>query len=206
MRRPASLKRKLTLLISNALGTSLLLTFLLFTTHEIQQSRDAKVAELYSMAEVIAFNATAVVEFQDVNGAERLFSSLIAHPDILAARLSGDETGFGHRFDRPGSALSDEITLSNQVLKQRREQYDFSYITVAVPIQTPDGVVGAVSLTAGMDRVWQKIAWNSGLALLGSILAFWVALFVAHRLQAEILSAIESLINTSREVAESKDY
>ena len=77
---------------------------------------------------------------------------------------------------------------------------------MAVPIQTVDGVVGAVSLTAGMDRVWRKIAWNSGLTLLGSLLAFWVALFVARRLQAEILSAIESLIKTSREVAESKDY
>ena len=122
MSKQASLKRKLNLLISSALGISLLLTFLLFTTRDIQQSRDAKVAELYSMAEVIAFNATAVVEFQDVKGAERLFSSLTAHPDILAARLSGIDTGFRHRFDRPGTVLTDEITLSDQVISQRREQ------------------------------------------------------------------------------------
>jgi len=204
--KPVSLKRKLNVLISSALGISLLLTFFLFISRDIQQSRQAKLAELYSMAEVIAFNATAVVEFEDINGAERLFSSLIEHPDILAARLSGSETGFRHHFDRPGTVLADSVTLDGQVVFQRVERLGFSVVTVAVPIQTPDGVVGAVALTAGMDRVWHEIAWNSGLTLLGSLLAFGVALFVARRLQSEILAAIDSLIQTSREVAESKDY
>ena len=206
MSKPVSLKRKLNVLISSALGISLLLTFFLFISRDIQQSRQAKLAELYSMAEVIAFNATAVVEFEDINGAERLFSSLIEHPDILAARLSGSETGFRHHFDRPGTVLADSVTLDGQVVFQRVERLGFSVVTVAVPIQTPDGVVGAVALTAGMDRVWHEIAWNSGLTLLGSLLAFGVALFVARRLQSEILAAIDSLIQTSREVAESKDY
>ncbi|MDD2741686.1 MAG: ATP-binding protein, partial [Rhodocyclaceae bacterium] len=206
MKNPDSLKRKLTLLISNAVGISLLLTFLLFTTRDIQQSREAKVAELYSVAEVLAFNATAVIEFEDAKGAEQLFSSLSSHPDILAAHLAGIESSCRYHFNRPGASVADKITLADQLPTQRTEQHDFSLISVAVPIQTSDGMIGAVSITASMAGVWRKVAWNSGLALLGSLFAFAVALFFAHRMQERILGALGSLIETSREVAQSKDY
>ena len=57
MIRPTTIRHKLTLLISSAVGLGLLLTFLLFTIRDIEQRREAKLTELYSMAEVIAFNA-----------------------------------------------------------------------------------------------------------------------------------------------------
>ena len=60
MIRPTTIRHKLTLLISSAVGLGLLLTFLLFTIRDIEQRREAKLTELYSMAEVIAFNASAV--------------------------------------------------------------------------------------------------------------------------------------------------
>lgn len=58
------------MLIASAVGLSLFLTFLFFTARDIEQHRAAKLAELFSMAEVIAFNASAVVEFKDNKGAD----------------------------------------------------------------------------------------------------------------------------------------
>ena len=201
-----TLRHKLTVLISSAVGLSLLLTFLFFTARDIEQRRAAKLNELYSMAEVIAFNASAVVEFKDDKGAERLFSSLATHPDILAARLNGLGLEFSHRFDRTGQVLPDSITLGNKVHERRAQYSDFSCLTAAVPIETPEGIIGSVTLTAGMARVWRDIAWNSGLVFAGSLIAFLVSLLVARRMQTSLLNALGSLTNTANTVAESKDF
>ena len=208
MIRQDTLRHKLALIIAISVGVGLLLSFLLFAVREIDQRRHAKVTELFSMAEVIAFNASAVVEFQDKVGAERLFSSLTQHPDIRAARLIGADptTKFQYRFDKPGSQLSDQLTLGNKVHDVRADYFDASYVTVAVPIKTVDGTVGSVTLTATLDRVWREIAWNSALFLIGSLLAFGVALLIARHLQGGVLAALNSLTQTAKAVAESKDF
>lgn len=193
-------------LISSAIGISLLLTSLLYTTRDIEQRRAAKLTELFSMAEVIAFNASAVVEFQDAAGAKRLFSSLSAHPDILAARLNGDEVDFHHRFDKEGIVLPDKVTLGDKTYRTKTQYSDMSFITAAVPIRTNEGIVGSVTLTAGMNHVWRAVAWNSGLVLAGSVIAFLVALLFARRMQSSLLNALGSLTETANQVAKSKDY
>jgi signal transduction histidine kinase/ActR/RegA family two-component response regulator len=206
MIRLTTIRHKLTLLISSAVGLGLLLTFLLFTIRDIEQRRDAKLTELYSMAEVIAFNASAVVEFRDAVGAERLFSSLHAHPDILAARLSSADAEFGHHFNKPGTDLPDKVTLANQIHTQRAAYSDTSCITAAVPIQTPEGIVGSVTLTAGMDRFWGEVIWNAAFILFGSLIAFVAALLFARRMQSSLVNALGSLTDTAKKVAESKDF
>ena len=194
------------MLIASAVGLSLFLTFLFFTARDIEQHRAAKLAELFSMAEVIAFNASAVVEFKDNKGADRLFSSLQTHPDILAARLNGLDMEFSHRFDKSGVVLPDRVTLGNKVHEHRAQHSDLSCITAAVPIRTPEGIVGSVTLTAGMDRVWRDVAWNAALVFSGSLFAFIIALLVARRMQSSVLNALGSLTDTANRVAESKDY
>ena len=206
MIRKQTLGHKLTVLIASAVGLSLFLTFLFFTVRDIEQRRAAKLNELYSMAEVIAFNASAVVEFNDKRGAERLFSSLQEHPDILAARLNGLDMGFSHRYDKSGVSLPDRVTLGDKTHTERAKYVDGSCITAAVPIRTTEGTIGSVTLTAGMNRVWRDVAWNSGLIFAGSLIAFFVALLVARRMQSSLLNALDSLTNTAKKVAESKDY
>lgn len=208
MIRQETIRRKLALIIATSVGVGLLLSFILFAVREIDQRRSAKLTELFSMADVIAFNASAVVEFQDKVGAERLFSSLKQHPDILVVRLLGadKETDFQYRFDRPGVQLSEQVTLGDKVHEKRGEYADLSYVTVAVPIQTADGTVGSVTLVATLERVWREIAWNLGLFLTGSLIAFGVALLIARHLQVGLLAAISSLTETAKLVAESKDF
>lgn len=71
MKRSLPIRRRLALIIAVSLGVSLLLTSLFFAARQIDHRRSAKLTELRSMAEVIAFNATAVVEFQDMGAAKR---------------------------------------------------------------------------------------------------------------------------------------
>jgi signal transduction histidine kinase/ActR/RegA family two-component response regulator len=202
-----NIRRKLALIVATSVGMGLLLVFLMFTVREMDQRRAAKLTELFSMADVIAFNASAVVDFKDKVGAERLFSSLQSHPDVIAADLEGLETEFHYDYLKPGGKLPERVVaLADKAHRERAQYVDSSFIVAAVPIRTATGVVGSVSLTASLDRVWREIAWNSVLFLAGSLIAFVAAFLIAHRMQASLLAALGSLTDTARKVASSRDY
>ena len=179
---------------------------MLFAWRQIEHRREGKLTELQSMAEVIAFNASAVVEFQDTPGAERLFSALASHPDIVAARLLGSESGFSFRYDRPGAHLPLQVREGERCTGACCGWADFAHATVIVPIQLHDAVIGSVALTASLDSVWREVIRDSALFLLAALIAFVVALLIARKLQQGILAALAALTATAHKVAESKDF
>ena len=202
-----TLRRKLGMIIAVSIGLGLLLSFMLFAVREVDQRRHAKIAEITAVADVIAFNASAVVEFSDGPGAERLFSSLAEHTEILAAHMLSSENGFHYDYIKKGVTLSQQDLTQAESLIQKHTLYgDFSHFTIAVPIQTPSGVIGTVALTASLSQAWRDIAWNSLLFLLGSLLAFAVAFLIARRMMSSLLAALGSLTDTAHNVAESRDF
>ncbi len=200
------IRRKLSLILAVSLASSLLLTFIFFALRQTDHRRDMKLAELRSMAEIIAFNASAVVEFQDISGATRLFSSLGQHPDILAARLLGTETGFNFHYDRPGDPPPAQAGLGEKIHAEPSSYADLSHVTAVVPIHTADGVVGSVSLTATLDHVWADLRRDSLMFLVASIAAFLLAQFIARRMQKSLLLALSALTDTANSVACSRDF
>jgi signal transduction histidine kinase/ActR/RegA family two-component response regulator len=200
-----TLRHKLALIVATAVGIGLLLSLFMYTVRDIDQRRHAKLDELYSMAEVIAFNATAVVEFQDLAGAQRLLGSLQQHPDILAARLSSLDRSFQYAYDRPEARPPAELMAAPTDLR-RSHRMDRAAIVVVVPIHAPDGIVGSVILAGGLARLWQDVIWNTTLFVLGSLAAFVIALLIARRMQRSLLAAVGELTDAARQVAGSKDY
>ena len=87
MMRRHGIRHRLNLIIVGAIAIGLLATFAMFSVRDVQQRRGALLTELHSMADVIAFNAAAVIEFEDRTGAERLFGALAKHPDIIHAEM-----------------------------------------------------------------------------------------------------------------------
>jgi signal transduction histidine kinase/ActR/RegA family two-component response regulator len=200
-----SLRHKLALIVATAVGIGLLLSLFMYSLRDIDQRRAAKLDELYSMAEVIAFNASAVVEFQDFAGAERLLGSLQQHPDILAARLSNRDRSFHYAYDRPGAQLP-AVLAANGDEPRRQHRLERTVVTVVVPIQTQDGIVGTVALAGSLDRLWRDVAWNTAQFVLGSLAAFFVALLIAQRMLRSLLAAVGELTEAARQVAGSRDY
>ena len=106
-----SIRKKIALAIAASLGVGLLLSFLTFAVREIDQRRQAKTTELLAMADVVAFNASAVIEFRDVTGAKRLLSSFAEHKDVLAVRLIGITSDFQYRYDAAKRPLPAQVAL-----------------------------------------------------------------------------------------------
>ena len=201
-----SIRKKIALAIAVSLGIGLLLSFLTFAVREIDQRRLAKTTELFAMADVVAFNASAVIEFRDVAGAKRLLSSFAEHKDVLAVRLIGITSDFHYRYDAIERPLPNQVGLGDRPHRERTVYADWSSVTVAVPIRSDDEVVGTVAISASLDEVWRAIAWNLTLSLLALAISFVIAFAIARHLMASILAALGSLTDTAQYVADSKDY
>jgi signal transduction histidine kinase/ActR/RegA family two-component response regulator len=201
-----TIRKKIALAIAASLGVGLLLSFLTFAVREIDQRRQAKTTELFAMADVVAFNASAVIEFRDVTGAKRLLSSFAEHKDVLAVRLIGITSDFHYRYDAAERPLPAQVALGDKPHRERAVYADWSSVTVAVPIRSDDEVVGTVSISASLDDVWRAIVWNLALSLLALTISFVIAFAIARHLLASILAGLGSLTDTARYVAESKDY
>ncbi len=204
--RNLPLQRKLALILAISMTVSLVFTLAFFTVNQIEHRRDAKLMEIRSMAEIIAFNASAVVEFKDLTGAERLFNSLVRHPDIDAARMVNTDHTFSYGYDRNAELTPDQARRGDTFHPLAKDYTDFLHVTTVVPIYTPDGVVGSVSLSANLNRVWHDTRRDSLIFLLASLIAFLFALLIARRMQAPLLRALSSLTGTAKDVAESKNY
>ncbi|MBS1138702.1 MAG: Hpt sensor hybrid histidine kinase [Proteobacteria bacterium] len=200
------IRRRLALILAVSLGLSLLLTSLFFAVRQIDHRRDAKLTELRSMAEVIAFNATAVVEFQDIGGAERLFSSLAQHPDLVLARMYGTDNGFNYRYQHPNTPQPDSRHLGPSVVHEASSIADWAHITTIVPIRIRNDVVGSVTLTASLEKVWRDALSDFLTFSAASLIAFALALVIAQRMQKSLLAALAELTSTANRVAESKDF
>jgi signal transduction histidine kinase/ActR/RegA family two-component response regulator len=208
--RRESIRQRLTLVVVVAVGVGLLFSFLMFGVRDASQRRDAKLTELYSMAKVIAFNASAVVEFGDQGGAERLFGALEAHPDVLVAQLLGRDNGFSYTYARAGARMPENLTSHAGHDHLAQQHYgDWRHITVSVPIRSADGTpgtLGTVELTASLAGIWRDLAVSSLIFLAGSFIAFLIAFGVARRLQVPLLAALGALGDAAGRVAHSKDY
>ncbi|PKO48227.1 MAG: hypothetical protein CVU31_06500 [Betaproteobacteria bacterium HGW-Betaproteobacteria-4] len=206
MTRRQTIRKKIALAIAASLGVGLLLSFLTFAVREIDQRRQAKTSELFAMADVVAFNASAIIEFRDTKGAKRLLSSFAEHQDVLAVRLIGITSDFHYRYDAADRLLPAQVALGDKPHRERAVYADWSSVTVAVPIRSDNEVVGTVSISADLDAVWRAIAWNLTLSLLALTISFVIAFAIGRQMLASILAALGSLTDTARYVAESKDY
>lgn len=200
------IRRQLALIIAVSLGISLLMTSFFFAIRQIDHRRDAKLTELRSMAEVIAFNATAVVEFRDLDGAERLFSSLAQHPDIVSARMLGADSDFNYRYQRPDATQPDETHTGPALVREASAISGWQHVTTIVPIRIGNDVLGSVTVTASLIRVWQDALTDFMTFIAASLVAFSIAVLIARRMQRSLLSALFSLTDTANRIAHSKDF
>jgi len=206
LNKQQSIRKKIALAIAASLGVGLLLSFLTFAVREVDQRRQAKTAELFAMADVVAFNASAVIEFRDVLGARRLLSSFGEHKDVLAVRLIGITSDFHYRYDAADRPLPTQVEQGDKPHRVRAVYADWSSVTVAVPIRSDDEIVGTVSISASLEAVWRAIVWNLALSLLALTISFLIAFAIGRHMLASILAALGSLTETAQYIAESKDY
>ena len=131
--RRLPIHRKLSVIVAIAVATSLVFVFVLVSFVQLQEQYAARVAKLRAVAEVVAFNASAVLEFQDPVGAENLFRALEGDPGIVAAHLVARDSTFRHTYRAKGwtAALPARVLAPHQELAG---YLDPATLSVVVPV------------------------------------------------------------------------
>ena len=81
-----SIRVRLTLLAIISSAVAILVACGAFTIHGMRVMREARVAQLRTQAEVLAFNSAAVLLFDDAAAGKDLLESLSSTPDAKGAR------------------------------------------------------------------------------------------------------------------------
>jgi len=109
-----SIKRKQTLIITLTSGAALLLACLVLGTYEILAFRQAMVSNLSTLAEIVANNSTAALDFNDPKSNQETLSALQAEAHIVGAVVYTREGQIFAVYDR-GDRI-DRFVLTNDLI------------------------------------------------------------------------------------------
>src|SRR5437763_4996053 len=104
--RNLSIKRKQTLILLLTSGAALLLACAAFMTYEVAIFRKAMVRNLSTLAEIIANNSTAGLEFNDVKAVQETLSALAADRGIVGASVYTKDGEVFAVYDRPQDGVA----------------------------------------------------------------------------------------------------
>jgi PAS domain S-box-containing protein len=194
------IRRKLVIVILLTSGTVLLLTSAAFITYEVITLRKGMVRGLTTRAEIIAANSTAALAFGDAADATDVLSALRRDPRMMAGCIYNQQ-GLVFATYPEGTPIE---SLPLTIGKGHRFQENF--LELFVPIAQGDRILGTVYLRSDLTALTERYRAYALLSfgvLLGS---FIVAYVMSKMLQKQISQPILSLAETSRAIAERRDY
>src|SRR6185436_5185253 len=101
-----SIRRKLTWAIMVTSTTVLLLTGAAFLTYELATFRARTLANVRTVAEVLAVNSSAALAFQHTDDAHRVLQTLAAYPEVVQAALY---TADGNVFEKYTTGAAPDV-------------------------------------------------------------------------------------------------
>ncbi len=200
------IRRQLAWIVAIAVAAGLAFIFLIVGVAQLRDSYAMRAAKLRSVAGVVAFNASAVLEFQDARGAANLFRALESDPDIVAARLVQKDGTFRHTYVARGWNAPLPPEPAQHADDGLVTRFDWTTLSVVVPMYSGGEAIGALTIVSRLDSFWAAVGLRLAAFGVALALAFLLAIGIARRLQRSMTGAVASLTDTARRVSESRDF
>ena len=200
--RDASIRTKLLMLATLTCLAGVALCCIAFVWNDVNLMRDAKVRQIRTQAEMLAFNSGAVITFLQADAGEDLLSALESQPTVVAAALYTADGEVVAAFP-PESA--DRIPALTD-LPQRQRFRDDGHLELLQPVQEGDEQVGYLFIEANSADLREQVAAHLGIAALVIVASLCVSVLVSLRLQQAISRPIVDLAQTARRIKEQEDY
>src|ERR1043166_8359172 len=200
--RKASIQSKQTWIIMLTCSAALLLACGTFVIYEIGAFRKEMTHNMSTLAEIIAKNCTAALDFNDDKAAQELLSACRAEPDIASAciyKLNGQVFASYSRDVSRTPFVAPKMQVDGA-------RFVDHHLQLFQPVIFNGERIGSVYLMAdlrALDERLRQYGANGVVVLLASIL---VALGLSPRLQRLISGPILHLAKIARSVATEKDY
>ncbi|MBK7673871.1 MAG: response regulator [Candidatus Accumulibacter sp.] len=198
------LRRKLMLMIALTAGAGLLISTLLFAISEIEDNREAELAKLTGMAEVLAASTAPAIAFDDARTAAEALAGLRVRPEFIQAAITLPAGQvFAHH---PPAAAAMASRQPGAPEPQVIGSYWGATLRIEYPIRQGNEVIGTLAIESDLTPMWSDIAQRMLVVLAGAVVAFAGALVLAARLQRSVSEPIGALTQAMRQVAGERDY
>lgn len=214
-----SIRYKLVVLLGLSTGAGLLLSALLIFYSTWQAEKNSSLATLQQLASIASENMRAALAFHDAESAEKILSSLRAHPHILMGTTLNEknESFAGYRASHLKEAESSQIVTElarvykaenfKNELKSKSVKYigkEWHYIIV--PIYLNDDYLGLITLVANNDLMFEKMQRFAWMQIMVTAIIGAAILLLSFYLQKIFANPILTLIEAMKNIGENKDY
>jgi signal transduction histidine kinase/CheY-like chemotaxis protein len=200
--RNLSIRQKLTVIILTTSSFALLLAGLALVTYDYITTRGRLVRDFSAMAETVAANSAAAIDFDDPDGARKTLRSLSSQPLIERAAL----------FDTDGKLFADYAPVQTELpipprIDSRVHHIDMGRLHIFVPVVHDDKRVGTTYVQADLNSAALAQTFRYGILLLITFpAALAVSLLLAGRLQRTISGPIVHLADVETRVRQNNDF
>jgi len=195
------IKRKLTVAILGTALVVLLAACTTFVAYEVWTFRESMTGKIVALADVLATDSTAALQFRNQDDAAITLNALAADPEIVSACLYSAE---GEYF--AGYAPKQIVGRFPGRPRSDGEYFEHHRLLLFRPVTLDSKRIGTIYIEATLDELTARLRSYISISLLilgGSSL---LALALASSLQRLISNPILTLAGTAKSVSERNDY
>jgi two-component system, NtrC family, sensor kinase len=205
--RDLSLRRKLTLIIMATTVVALVVAYSSFIVYDIHDVKHTKVQHLRSLADMVGFNCTAALSFDDAKDATKTLAALVAERNIERAIVYRQDYSVFAEYVGPND---DGFQVDFKTLRPPCRPGEYTEykgdLFVLNKIVLENVCIGYVLIDAGLADLNARAEKFILLALLLAAGSLILAFLLTSRLQLLISKPILHLADVARHVKESRDY
>jgi len=205
MFRDYSISKKLTWMNMLVSGAALLLACGAFIAYDVISIRDGMVYNLSMQAQIVGFNSTSALLFNDPHSAENTLSGLKSWPNIVSA---GINTLDGRPFATYRRGQSGQVPAMPPILAGEVETYRFnrSEVVLVRRIVFQDKPTGIVYIQSDLEGLKVRVAQYLGVAAAVLVTSLLAVLLISPVFRRAIGEPIVHLAGIARSVSRDKDY
>ena len=198
--------RKLQRLQALTVGLALIFTLLVTGITEIWQERQQMLADIEAVGNMIGFNASAAILFNDSTSASEILAALHSKPSVIAARI----------YTLQGTPFADYIALNQSVaLPDSLNDFESRILENPLPllhqlelqaIQHDGDIVGHLGMISDLRPLWWDLLRNLGQISLVMLSAFLLSRMYGRRIALLISTPLSHLSQLADQVTREKDY
>jgi len=179
--------------------------------YTLEKKRVHSVNNLVQLAEILAENLTAPIEFDDAMSAKSLLGSLKLNQNIQGAYLFKEKNSLFTSYEKDidlHKIMEDKISslYTQHTMKKRFEYLDSSYIIVGVPIHLEGEFIASFVIISDTKEIVQTISEQLITQLLVAFITILIIVFLAFKVQKIFTLPIFTLRDTMREVSRNNEY
>lgn len=182
-------------------GAALALACLGFSAYELVTYRRGMLEQLSTIARLVANNSTAVLAFDDNQGAEEILAALKAEPHIVAAALYDEEGRIFSAYPERSAAVKFPAAPPPDGFR-----FGTGNLIGLQPIKQGNRRLGTLYIESDTQAFSARLKLYGMVAGLTAAVSWLLAYLLSKGLQGRISAPILGLVASAREISARRDY